>query len=127
MSITRDDPLWADTWVTGRDVAEIKLLVVDDERPRRGLGSALLDAVDDRLAAAGVHDQVIGAIEPNAAAIRLYERRGFRPAWLADDALRGPAVTMRVELTGTPETLLCDALYRASEARQRAALRDREP
>jgi hypothetical protein len=24
----------------------------------------------------------IGAIEPNAEAIRLYERRGFRPAWL---------------------------------------------
>jgi hypothetical protein len=29
-----------------------------------------------------VHDQVIGAIAPNADAIRLYERRGFRAAWL---------------------------------------------
>ena len=82
VAITRDDPLWADTWVTGRDVAEIKLLVVDDAARGSGLGSALLDAIDARLAAAGVDDQVIGAIEPNTAAIRLYERRGFRPAWL---------------------------------------------
>ncbi len=82
VSIARDDPLWADTWVTGRDVAEIKLLVVDESARGSGLGSALLDAVDDRLAGAGVHDQAIGAIAPNTAAIRLYERRGFRPAWL---------------------------------------------
>jgi ribosomal protein S18 acetylase RimI-like enzyme len=80
--VTRDDPLWADTWVTERDVAEIKLLVVDDDARGRGVGSALLDEVDRRLGDAGVRDQVIGAIEPNAAAIRLYERRGFRPAWL---------------------------------------------
>jgi ribosomal protein S18 acetylase RimI-like enzyme len=82
VSIARDDPLWADTWITGRDVAEIKLLVVDESARGSGLGSALLDAVDDRLAAAGVHDQAIGAIATNAAAISLYERRGFRPTWL---------------------------------------------
>ncbi len=82
VAVTRDDPLWADTWVTGRDVAEIKLLVVDAGARGQGLGSALLDAVDRRLGEAGVSDQVIGAIEPNLAAIRLYERRGFRPAWL---------------------------------------------
>jgi ribosomal protein S18 acetylase RimI-like enzyme len=82
IAVTRDDPLWADTWVTGRDVAEIKLLVVDEGARGRGVGSALLDEVDRRLGDAGVRDQVVGAIEPNAAAIRLYERRGFRPAWL---------------------------------------------
>jgi ribosomal protein S18 acetylase RimI-like enzyme len=82
VSITRDDPLWGDTWATGRNVAEVKLLVVDAAARGEGLGSALLDAVDSRLADAGVNDQVIGAIEPNVAAIRLYERRGFRPAWL---------------------------------------------
>jgi GNAT superfamily N-acetyltransferase len=82
VTISRDDPLWADTWVTGRAVAETRLLVVRADARGQGLGSALLDAVDERLAAAGVDDQVIGAIEPNAAAIRLYERRGFRPAWL---------------------------------------------
>ena len=55
---------------------------MDESARGSGLGSALLDAVDDRLAADGVHDQAIGAIAPNTAAIRLYERRGFRPAWL---------------------------------------------
>ncbi len=82
VSISRDDPLWADTWTTGREVAEVKLLVVDESTRGAGIGSALLDAVDSRLASAGVHDQAIGAIAPNAGAIRLYERRGFRPAWL---------------------------------------------
>ena len=82
VAITRDDPLWADTWVTGRDVAEVKLLVVDESARGSGIGSALLDEVDGLLAAEDVHDQAIGAIAPNAAAIRLYERRGFRPAWL---------------------------------------------
>lgn len=80
--VTRDDPLWADTWQTGRDVADLKMLVVAEQARGRGLGSAVMDAVDARLAAAGVVDQVIGAIEPNHDAIRLYQRRGFRPAWL---------------------------------------------
>ena len=80
--VTRDDPLWLDTWQTGRDVAEVHMLVVAGHARGRGLGSAVLDAVDARLAADGVVDQVVGAIEPNRDAIRLYERRGFRPAWL---------------------------------------------
>jgi ribosomal protein S18 acetylase RimI-like enzyme len=82
VTISRDDPLWADTWTTGRDVAEVKLLVVEESARGAGIGSALLATVDRRLAEAGVHDQAIGAIAPNAGAIRLYERRGFRPAWL---------------------------------------------
>ncbi len=80
--VTRDDPLWLDTWQTGRDVAEIHMLVVADRARGQGLGSAVMDAVDARLAADGVHDQVVGAIEPNVGAIRLYQRRGFKPAWL---------------------------------------------
>ena len=47
-----------------------------------GIGTALLEAIDARLEALGVHDQVVGAIAPNGDAIRLYERRGFRPAWV---------------------------------------------
>ena len=82
VAVARDEPLWNDTWVTGRDVAETKILVVAAAARGGGIGSALMDEVDRRLAAAGVHDQVIGAIAPNAGAIRLYERRGFRPAWL---------------------------------------------
>jgi ribosomal protein S18 acetylase RimI-like enzyme len=68
--------------VTGRAVAETAMLVVTSAARGQGVGSALQDAVDARLAAAGVHDQVIGAIATNEDAIRLYRRRGFRPAWL---------------------------------------------
>jgi ribosomal protein S18 acetylase RimI-like enzyme len=82
VALSRDDPLWNDTWVTGREVAETTMLVVAAGARGRGIGSALMDEVDRRLAADGVHDQVIGAIAPNAGAIRLYQRRGFRPAWL---------------------------------------------
>jgi ribosomal protein S18 acetylase RimI-like enzyme len=82
VAVSRDDPLWNDTWITGREVAETKMLVVADGARRRGIGSALLDEVDRRLADAAVRDQVIGAIAPNAGAIQLYRRRGFRPAWL---------------------------------------------
>ena len=50
--------------------------------PRSGIGSALLDAVDAEFARLGVDDQVIGVLPGNVDAIRLYERRGFRPTWL---------------------------------------------
>ena len=79
--IDRDNPLWNDTWVTGRDVADIDVLAVTAEARGQGLGSLLLDAVDERLAAAGVLDQVIATLAPNREARRLYERRGYRPAW----------------------------------------------
>jgi GNAT superfamily N-acetyltransferase len=79
--IDRDNPLWNDTWLTGRDVADVDVLAVTAEARGQGLGSLLLDAVDERLAAAGVLDQVIAMLEPNEGAGRLYERRGFRPAW----------------------------------------------
>jgi GNAT superfamily N-acetyltransferase len=80
--VERDDPLWADTWAVGRDVAEVHMLTVTASARGRGIGSALRDATDRLLWTRGVRDQVIGAIEPNADALRLYRRRGFRPAWL---------------------------------------------
>jgi GNAT superfamily N-acetyltransferase len=79
--IDRDNPLWNDTWLTGRDVADVDVLSVTAEARGQGLGSLLLDAVDERLASAGVLDQVVSIVEPNRDAGRLYERRGFRPAW----------------------------------------------
>jgi ribosomal protein S18 acetylase RimI-like enzyme len=48
----------------------------------QGLGSALLDEFDERLASAGIRDQAVAALVPNRDAIRLYEKRGFRPTWL---------------------------------------------
>ena len=71
-----------DTWVSGDRVADIETLVVLPEARGGGVGSALLDAVDDELAARGIEDVLIAAFVTNVDAIRLYERRGFRPASL---------------------------------------------
>jgi ribosomal protein S18 acetylase RimI-like enzyme len=71
-----------DTWVSGERVAEIETLVVAPAARGTGAGSALLDAVDAELAAAGIDDVLIAAFVTNTDAIRLYERRGFRPASL---------------------------------------------
>ena len=77
-----EETLMPDTWRTGDRVAEIETLVVDPAARGVGLGTALLDRVDEELASEGVADVLIGAIVTNTDAIRLYERRGFRPAWL---------------------------------------------
>ena len=77
-----EETLMPDTWRTGDRVAEIETLVVDPAARGAGLGTALLDRVDEELASEGVADVLIGAIVTNTDAIRLYERRGFRPAWV---------------------------------------------
>lgn len=72
----------ADTWATGRRIGEIESLAVVAERRGEGIGTALLDGLEQELRDAGVHDLVVGALPGNAAALRLYERRGYRPTWL---------------------------------------------
>ncbi len=39
-------------------------------------------AVDAEFEALGTADVIIGALPGNVDAIRLYERRGFRPTWM---------------------------------------------
>lgn len=75
-------PSYSDTWRTGDHVGEIKFLVVAPEERGRATGAALTAAADEELMARGVHDQFVGAIAPNESAIRFYQTRGFRPAWL---------------------------------------------
>jgi ribosomal protein S18 acetylase RimI-like enzyme len=72
----------ADTWRTGERIAEIETVSVAPSERGAGIGSALLDRIDEELAAAGVADVLIGAVVTNTDALRLYERRGFRPTWL---------------------------------------------
>jgi ribosomal protein S18 acetylase RimI-like enzyme len=79
--LARDETWVADTWVTGERIGEIESLSVLPEHRGAGIGSALLDALEQALTAAGVVDLVIGVLPGNAAAIRLYERRGFLPTW----------------------------------------------
>jgi ribosomal protein S18 acetylase RimI-like enzyme len=71
----------ADTWVTSPRIAEIESLAVLPEHRGHGLGSELLDRLERELRAGGVTDLVIGALAGNVDAIRLYERRGYRPTW----------------------------------------------
>ena len=71
-----------DTWpVEGRWGEVVSLSVLPEERGS-GVGSALLDAVDAELEARGVHDLQVAVMAGNAAALRLYARRGLRPAEL---------------------------------------------
>jgi ribosomal protein S18 acetylase RimI-like enzyme len=90
----RDETWVADTWVSGDRVGEIESVGVVPELRGRGLGTRLLDALEQALREDGVHDLVVGALPGNTGAVRLYERRGFRPAWLylmrLDAATGGP-------------------------------------
>lgn len=88
--VTHDNPLWVDTWQTARATAELEVIVVDPDARGQGVGTRLLDSVDAILAADGVHDQCVAAFAPNLAAIELYRRRGFRPAWLTLVGFRQP-------------------------------------
>jgi ribosomal protein S18 acetylase RimI-like enzyme len=76
------ETLMPDTWRTGDRIAEVETLCLAPASRGAGIGTALLDRIDEELAAEGIEDVMIGAIVTNADAIRLYERRGFRPAWL---------------------------------------------
>jgi ribosomal protein S18 acetylase RimI-like enzyme len=70
-----------DSWALSDPWAEVWTLVVDEHRRGQGIGSALLDAVDAELASRGVRDLMIGVMEGNDGARRLYESRGLVPAW----------------------------------------------
>jgi ribosomal protein S18 acetylase RimI-like enzyme len=54
-----------------------------------GLGSELLDRLEQHLYATGVRDLILGALPGNTDAIRLYERRGYQPTWLYLSRLEG--------------------------------------
>jgi GNAT superfamily N-acetyltransferase len=68
-----------DTWVTGDRIAEVETLSVLPDVRRSGVGSALLDRVDNELTRLGVRDLRIAVIPANTDAARFYERRGLLP------------------------------------------------
>ena len=77
-----DDSWIPDTWQTGASIGEIESLSVLPEYRGSGLGSLLLDRLETHLRARGAQDLILGVLPGNAAAIRLYERRGYQPTWL---------------------------------------------
>jgi ribosomal protein S18 acetylase RimI-like enzyme len=72
----------ADTWRVGERVGELESIAVLPDHRGEGIGTALLDAVDEEFARLGVEDVVVGLLPGNEGARRLYERRGFRPTWM---------------------------------------------
>src|SRR5690242_14130271 len=71
----------ADTWQTGDRIGEIESVAIQPGYRGQGIGSRLLTALTAELATAGVRDLVLGVLPGNDAAIRLYQRQGFRPTW----------------------------------------------
>jgi ribosomal protein S18 acetylase RimI-like enzyme len=67
-----------DTWDTGDRLAELESLSVAPAARGRGVGTALLDAVDEELERLGVTDLFLGVVASNTDAVRFYERRGLR-------------------------------------------------
>jgi ribosomal protein S18 acetylase RimI-like enzyme len=77
------DETWVpDTWKTSSRIGEIESLSVLAEYRGSGLGSELLNRLEQHLHALGVKDLILGALPGNTDAIRLYERRGYHPTWL---------------------------------------------
>lgn len=95
--VTPAQDTWtADTWRTGARVGEIESLGVLEPFRGHGIGTLLLDGLEERLRADGVEDLVIGVVPGNTAAIRLYQRRGFLPTflYLSRFAARGPGAEL---------------------------------
>jgi phosphinothricin acetyltransferase len=57
-------------------VADLSVYVAREQRGR-GIGDALLAALEDRARGAGFHKMVLAAFPTNAPGMRLYERHGF--------------------------------------------------
>ena len=60
-----------------RALAVIETLSVDPDWRGRGVGTELMDAVDDELDRIGVRDLFVDAVATNEQAPRFYERRGL--------------------------------------------------
>jgi ribosomal protein S18 acetylase RimI-like enzyme len=70
---------FAASWSASDPLAELAILAVLPDSRGRGIGSALLDAVEARLCELGIDDMIVGVITTNVDAMRLYERRGALP------------------------------------------------
>ncbi len=67
------------TFDLGAVRGDLDSLVVHDHARGQGIGTALLDAVRDRLVDRGIAFWSIGVLARNVEAVKLYERVGFRP------------------------------------------------
>jgi len=66
-------------YTTSETVADVETLSVLPDARGAGIGTALMDAVDEHLLAIGVKEVRLGVIAGNDDAIRFYEQRGMQP------------------------------------------------
>jgi ribosomal protein S18 acetylase RimI-like enzyme len=71
-----------DTFALDERYAELYSLAVAEGLRCRGIGTALLDAVDTELGALGIVDLKVAVMTGNVDALRLYQRRGLKEAEL---------------------------------------------
>lgn len=60
------------------DVGQLRLFAVEKDARRCGIGAALMDALLDKAAAAGYQKLILWTASPLTAAIKQYEKLGFR-------------------------------------------------
>ena len=77
-----EDSWVPDTWQTGQKIGEVESLSVLPQYRGSGLGSVLLDRLEAHLRDRGARDLILGVVPGNDDAIRLYQRRGYRPTFL---------------------------------------------
>ena len=95
-----DDSWIADTWVTGPRIGEIESLSVLPQYRGSGLGSELLEGLEQHLHEIGVNDLILGALPGNTDAIRLYERRATNRPGSIYPGSRGGITMIRTESRG---------------------------
>ena len=66
-------------YTTSETVADVETLSVMPSARSGGVGTALMDAVEEELNAIGVREIRLGVVAGNDDAIRFYERRGMQP------------------------------------------------
>jgi ribosomal protein S18 acetylase RimI-like enzyme len=67
------------TWDLGAEIGEVESLAVAEAARGAGVGISLLDACRSELVSRRIEYWSVAVVEANAAAVRLYERVGFRP------------------------------------------------
>jgi ribosomal protein S18 acetylase RimI-like enzyme len=79
------------TWPTSERAGEVETLSVHPDARGRGIGTALLRAVEDELAALGIDELALHVISTNLRAMAFYERHGLRPfaQWLSVSGIGG--------------------------------------
>ena len=70
---------FSSSWTFSDPLAELSALAVESSCRGRGVGSALLDAVESRLGKMGVQDMIIGVMVGNNDAMRLLRAPGCPP------------------------------------------------